>query len=202
MFSQRLRFLRETKGLSQKQAAVAIGVGIATYQRYELGTCEPGYRSIVSLVDYFRVPFDFIASRGNFIHWDWLIEHRDVVCGAISSFFLDEDGHFTLSSIEYIGLLDAYCSEMIFTEEEGVTFVNMLIKRENSERWLFRSDEPEPRCLSNEQLSPDPERPTSQSFARRYSELDEEGQTVVRTSLILEERRIAADVPKKDIVDR
>jgi len=62
-FSARLRELRASKGVTQKQAAKGMELSERLYQSYELGEKEPGLGSINKLADYFEVSTDYLLGR-------------------------------------------------------------------------------------------------------------------------------------------
>lgn len=62
---ERLKFLRQSKKLLQKDIAEAINVGRTTYLKYENGTTEPSMAILVKLADYFDVSTDYILGRTN-----------------------------------------------------------------------------------------------------------------------------------------
>ena len=50
--SERIRYLRESKGLAQKAVSEALGISFSTYQKYEYGQF-PSRRNLNKLVDFF-----------------------------------------------------------------------------------------------------------------------------------------------------
>lgn len=62
-FSERIKELREEKGLSQRQLAVEINVSQANISRWENGTQDPSTEWLVNLADYFNVSVDFLLGR-------------------------------------------------------------------------------------------------------------------------------------------
>lgn len=64
IFSQRLLALRSQKGLSQSAVAVAVGLGLRTYQYYERGEREPQLSTLVKMADFYEVSLDYLAGRG------------------------------------------------------------------------------------------------------------------------------------------
>lgn len=47
----------------QKDVAIAIGVPLRTYQRYEYGEGEPQLTTLVKLADFYGVTLDYLAGR-------------------------------------------------------------------------------------------------------------------------------------------
>ena len=66
IFCERLKILREAKGLTQKQAGEAIGIGESQFNTY-----ENGKRSIlkidklVAIADLFGTSVDYLLGRSN-----------------------------------------------------------------------------------------------------------------------------------------
>lgn len=62
-FPRTLSLLRKEKGLSQKNAAVKLGVSQALLSHYEKGVREPGLSFVVSAADFYGVSADFLLGR-------------------------------------------------------------------------------------------------------------------------------------------
>ena len=62
-FSERLKELRTSRNLTQKQVYEATGMSALGYQRYEYGTREPAYQYLIALADYFDVSLDYLVGR-------------------------------------------------------------------------------------------------------------------------------------------
>ena len=58
--NERLKMLRNEKGVSQKTVADAIGVTLSAYSNYEQGIREPSYQILMNLCKYFQVSADFL----------------------------------------------------------------------------------------------------------------------------------------------
>lgn len=65
MFSNRLKELRESKGLSQKDLAQAFGLSQSTVGNWESGSREPNFKTIKELADFFDVSTDFLLGIAN-----------------------------------------------------------------------------------------------------------------------------------------
>jgi transcriptional regulator with XRE-family HTH domain len=59
--AMRLRQLRESKGLTQKQAAEIIGVKQSTYNTYETGRQEPKLETLLLISEVFEKPVTWLA---------------------------------------------------------------------------------------------------------------------------------------------
>lgn len=58
-----LRSLREEKGYSQKEVALALNVAPNTYNQWETGKREPDYTTLQRIADFFRVSTDYLLGR-------------------------------------------------------------------------------------------------------------------------------------------
>lgn len=56
---QKLKFIREKRGLTQKQIAEAIGVSFQQVQKYEMGLNRLPIEKLYALVQFYDVPFEF-----------------------------------------------------------------------------------------------------------------------------------------------
>lgn len=62
-FSERLKELRKSKNLTQKQLAQFIGTSERGIQNYETGVRKPTFDILIILADYFNVSVDFLIGR-------------------------------------------------------------------------------------------------------------------------------------------
>lgn len=62
-FSRSLSLLRQEKGVSQRQAAKAMGISQALLSHYENGAREPGLAFVAKACDYYNVSADFLLGR-------------------------------------------------------------------------------------------------------------------------------------------
>lgn len=62
-FGQRLRHLRRTNDIYQKELAKKIGVADSTISMYERGEREPSIEIMNQLADLFNVPLDYLMGR-------------------------------------------------------------------------------------------------------------------------------------------
>lgn len=60
---KRLNFLREEKGVKQKEVATKIGINAITLSGYEIAKSEPNFEVLVRLADYYQVSLDYILCR-------------------------------------------------------------------------------------------------------------------------------------------
>ena len=64
-FGDRLRELREDKGLRQEDVAALFGFGKSTVSQWENGKSEPEYDIVLKLADYFDVTTDYLLGRSS-----------------------------------------------------------------------------------------------------------------------------------------
>lgn len=64
-FADRLKQLRLSRNLTQKQVYEAIGMSAIGYQRYEYGEREPAYQKLIALADNFDVSLDYLVGRSD-----------------------------------------------------------------------------------------------------------------------------------------
>ena len=64
-FGERLKYLRENKGLTQKEMAEILQISEVSYQRYEYNKSYPTYKKLIFIADYFKVSLDFLTDRGD-----------------------------------------------------------------------------------------------------------------------------------------
>lgn len=62
-FGERLRRIREERGLTQKQFAEKIGSTERGVRRYEAGDIKPGLEVILSILDNINVSADYLLGR-------------------------------------------------------------------------------------------------------------------------------------------
>jgi transcriptional regulator with XRE-family HTH domain len=59
----KLKEIRESRGISQRQAAIALNLSPTVYNRYENGLWEPSNVIMLAMADYFGVSVDEILGR-------------------------------------------------------------------------------------------------------------------------------------------
>lgn len=59
----RLKEIRESRGITQRQAAIALNLSPTVYNRYENGLREPPNVIMLAMADYFGVSVDEILGR-------------------------------------------------------------------------------------------------------------------------------------------
>ncbi len=64
-FAERLKELRASRNLTQKQVYEAVGMSAIGYQRYEYGEREPAYQNLLAIADYFNVSLDYLVGRSD-----------------------------------------------------------------------------------------------------------------------------------------
>ena len=61
VFCERLKELRQEKGIGQVQLARELDVGKSIISLWELGKCEPSLSKLVAMSRYFGVSIDYLA---------------------------------------------------------------------------------------------------------------------------------------------
>ena len=64
-FASHLKTLRQSKNVTQKQVAAAIGITERNYQLYEAGSQKPSFDALIALADYFDVSLDYLVGRSD-----------------------------------------------------------------------------------------------------------------------------------------
>lgn len=64
-FSEQLRTIRKSRGITQKQLAQAVGASERGIQSYEIGERKPAFDQLLALADYFDVSLDFLTGRND-----------------------------------------------------------------------------------------------------------------------------------------
>lgn len=64
-FCERLKELRQEKGLGQIQLARELDVGKSIVSLWELGKCEPTLSKLVAMSKFFGVSIDYLAGLEN-----------------------------------------------------------------------------------------------------------------------------------------
>lgn len=67
MFNQRIRALRMKRHFTQQQMADRLSITIVTYQKYEQGTREPSFTTLVKIADILAAPTDYLLGRDEFL---------------------------------------------------------------------------------------------------------------------------------------
>lgn len=64
-FSERIKHLRISNNLMQKDLSALLGVTTLAYQRYEYGDREPNFNKLIKLCSYFNVSADYLLGLTN-----------------------------------------------------------------------------------------------------------------------------------------
>ncbi|GLY12678.1 helix-turn-helix domain-containing protein [Pseudobacillus badius] len=64
-YGERLKKLRNEKGISQQEFADRLKINRSTYARYELGKTQPDFETLQKIADYYSVTIDFILGRSD-----------------------------------------------------------------------------------------------------------------------------------------
>lgn len=66
-FSDRLRLLRTSKGLSQADFAKQLKISKSSVNMYERGEREPNFKLLEKIADYFNVDMDYLLGKSEVI---------------------------------------------------------------------------------------------------------------------------------------
>ena len=64
-FSEQLRTIRKSRGITQKQLAQAVGASERGLQSYEIGERKPAFDQLLALADFFDVSLDYLVGRSD-----------------------------------------------------------------------------------------------------------------------------------------
>lgn len=64
-FNERLKAIRISRNLTQKQVYESVGMSALGYQRYEYGDREPAFKNLLALADFFGVSLDYLCGRSD-----------------------------------------------------------------------------------------------------------------------------------------
>ncbi|BCI59936.1 helix-turn-helix domain-containing protein [Solibaculum mannosilyticum] len=122
MLSDRLRYLREKNGYTQRQVAEYLNIERSTYTYYEIGKTKPDLEALKKLSAFFHVSIDY------------LLENKTVLRGEYAPYDLDrsrEDGMTGLPDEEKL-LLRLY--RKLNTESKKSLLENMarIIKNQST----------------------------------------------------------------------
>ena len=65
-FGEKLRDLRESNKLTQREIAAKLGIKQPSYIRYENGKSEPTLECLVKIADLFDVSVDYLLGRSDY----------------------------------------------------------------------------------------------------------------------------------------
>lgn len=90
-FGQRLKELRNSRGISQNELSKYIGVSKSSVNMYERDEREPGFETLEAIADFFNVNMDYLLGRESRISTD--ITSQEIIINAQVS-----EGLFTASA--------------------------------------------------------------------------------------------------------
>ena len=64
-YANRIKELRCSRGLSQKQLAEGTCLTVTAIQNYEYGTRQPAFDALIALADFFGVSLDYLVGRSD-----------------------------------------------------------------------------------------------------------------------------------------
>lgn len=67
-FGKRIKHLRISNNLLQKDLATLLDVTVLAYQRYEYGDREPNFNKLIKLCNYYNVSADYLLGLTDNLH--------------------------------------------------------------------------------------------------------------------------------------
>lgn len=61
-FHERLKYIRENKGLKQKDIAEKLGIKNNTLSSYESGTRQPDYQTLIKIADIYDISVEYLLT--------------------------------------------------------------------------------------------------------------------------------------------
>ena len=65
LFCDRLKQLRNERGLKQKEMANILGLALSSYQCYEYVHRYPDFKGLIAIADFFDVSLDYLVGRSD-----------------------------------------------------------------------------------------------------------------------------------------
>lgn len=63
ILAKRLKELRKSRRIYQREFAEILGMSFRGYQDYEVGQSEPKLATLISIADYYNVSIDYLVGR-------------------------------------------------------------------------------------------------------------------------------------------
>ena len=63
LFCDRLKLLRNERGLKQREMAKQLGLALSSYQCYEYAQRYPEFHGLIAIADFFDVSLDYLVGR-------------------------------------------------------------------------------------------------------------------------------------------
>ena len=64
-FCERLKLLRNERGLKQREMAEQLGLAMSSYQCYEYASRYPEFNGLIAIADFFDVSLDYLVGRSD-----------------------------------------------------------------------------------------------------------------------------------------
>lgn len=110
MLNKRIKWLRETNKLAQKEVAAEMGLSLNGYQKIEYGDREPKIEGLVKLSKLYEVSIDFLVGLDDHTKYLKTLQkqligldhHMHYLAGECGNIIRDIDGNLRFSDIEYV----------------------------------------------------------------------------------------------------
>jgi len=116
-FSDRLKELRKSRNLTQKQVYEAVGMSAIGYQRYEYGDREPAYQNLLALARFFNVSIDYLVG-----YKIKEISVNDLELDSFDESGTDDDPIMTLKPLTVKGRASEIDKLIVFLQESDCYF--------------------------------------------------------------------------------
>lgn len=125
----KLKMLRLSRGLTQKQLAIEIGASDTGVQNYELGTRKPTFEMTAALAEYFGVSANYLLSIGVFRNEDLIIKHRKAIEYHIKDQFPLSFYEILpkLNDLNFLTILDSCVEKVEISEHPDSNQVDIMI---------------------------------------------------------------------------
>lgn len=106
--STRIKSLRLSRNITQKELSEGIGASERGVQNYESGTRKPIYEMIIKIASFFDVSADYLLGLGIYANQDIILEHRKDVEAIARHFLPKEYVHLLpdLNDFEFMTMLE------------------------------------------------------------------------------------------------
>lgn len=64
-FCERLKLLRNERGIKQREMAENLGLALSSYQCYEYAHRYPDFQGLIAIADFFDVSIDYLVGRSD-----------------------------------------------------------------------------------------------------------------------------------------
>lgn len=130
--ANKLNYLHEMTGHTDREVADAVGVFITTYKRYRRGKQFPAFKNLMALSSFFNVPLDFLIGSGIYGVWEQVLDIRnsvldnpwsDIICHQVLM------NQTELDLIHYLYSREAFALNQTSTIEEIKAYIYEMVNK-------------------------------------------------------------------------